>query len=178
MTNKTNNTEELFLSMSDNELKGEKETPQEVVKEQTPLNDLSLVYIHFVGKNSEGLNIYHFLLSDKPEDVAAEGWYEIPACNEPKELMQPDDNMITAIKELKTKMVLDLAQDNCCFSFQDAKDHIFALGFENISEYEEYPDPIRLIFYYGEPINEIDSDLGSRNEVAKWLPKKYVEPFE
>lgn len=180
-----------FLSLSNEELKNEPtsttdveqkvnvEEKKDTIKEQeltVPLVDLSLIYIHYVGTNSEGLNIYHFLLSDNPDEAAAEGWYEVPACNEPRELMKPDDTLYTAIKEWKTKIRLDLAQDNCCFSFQDAKDHILSLGFENISDYEEYPEPIRLIFYYGESINEIDSDLATRNEIAKWLPKKYVEP--
>lgn len=170
--------EELFLKMSDEEIlnpTAEEEKIEEKQNDQTPLDDLAVIYIHHVGKNSEGLNIYHFLLSDNPEDVSAEGWYEVPACNEPKNLMQPDDEFVTAIKEWKTSVKLDLAQDNCCFSFQDCKDHIFALGHENISEYEEYPDPIRLMFFYGESISDIESDLATRNEITRWLPKQYAK---
>ena len=44
--------------------------------EFTDSSDLKVVYVQYVGKNSDGLNVYQFLLSENTEDTFAEDWAE------------------------------------------------------------------------------------------------------
>ena len=44
-------------------------------------SEYKVVYVQFVGKDADDLNIYQFLLSSNEEDIFAEGWGEKPASN-------------------------------------------------------------------------------------------------
>ena len=121
-----------------------------------------VVYIIFVGKNEDGQNIYHFLLSTDDEETFAEGWSEKPACAEKPEHMMIADDMFEYVKELRTDIKLDLAQDSCSFSMQDARDHCVALAYENLDEAEESPDEGRIVIQFGDPIDEVEDMLARR----------------
>lgn len=123
-------------------------------------DSLKVIYITHVGVDSDGLNVYHFLISGNPDEVWKEGWEEIPACNINE--LQPDDSMYEYVKELKTDIKLDLAQDQCCFSMSDVKERICALAWENILDYEEYPDD-RIVIHYGEPVDMVEESLKLRD---------------
>lgn len=130
-------------------------------------SDLKVIYIHYVGTNSEGLNVYHFLVGENEEEVFGEEWGEKPACN--CNNLMPEEEYYEYIKELKTNIVFDLAQKNCCFSMSDCRDGCVALASENIDTYEEYPEPFRLVFRFGESLDEVETKLAKRD-----LRMKYV----
>lgn len=128
---------------------------------------LYVIYCVYVGKDSDNYNIYHFLLSENIESVFVEGWEEIPACN--MKDIQPDDSMYDYVKELKTILDLDLAQNCCCFSMSDCKDHCVALACENISQYEEYPENGRIVIQFGDNIDDVESMLAKRDLSMKFI---------
>lgn len=136
---------------SDNEPEEEEET------DVTP----RLVYVMKVGTDGDGENIYHFYYSERIDDVWTEQWGEKPACN--CRFLKPDDEMIKYTKELKTNIVLTLGQDSCCSSYQDVCDGCIAIAYENIDEYEEYPEPFRIVIKYGETIDEVDKTFAQRD---------------
>ena len=126
----------------------ETETDERKISEDLDFLDMSeykVVYIIYVGKDIDDKNIYQFILSNNPDDVFSEGWGE------------------------KTDMMLDLAQDNSCFSMQDARDNIVALAYENIDNYEEYPEEGRIVIHFGESIDEVEKKLAKRNLFLKFI---------
>lgn len=127
------------------------------------MSDYKVVYIISVGVNEDGQNVYHFLLSTDTEETFAEGWSEKPACAEKKEHMMIADDMYEYVKELRTDIKLDLAQDSCAFSMQDARDHCVALAYENLDEAEEYPEEGRIVIHFGDPIDDVEDMLARRD---------------
>lgn len=126
-------------------------------------SNLKVVYIIFLGIDADGMNIYHFLLSENTEETFAEGWSEKPAGNNPREIMLIDNTMFEYEKELKTEIKLDLAQDNTCFSMQDCRDDIIALAYENLDEAEEYPEPCRIVIHFGDKIDDVEAMFAQRD---------------
>lgn len=129
----------------------------------TDTSNLKIIYIQHIGKNSEGYNIYHFLLSENDEDTFMEDWAEKPASNIPNDRLIPDESQYEYIKELKTEIVLDLMQDNTCFSFQDCRDQIVALAHENLDDAEFYPEPFRIVIHFGDYIDDVERMLAKRD---------------
>lgn len=133
--------------------------------ENTDVNEgnlLSVVFVKYLGSDIDGTRIYHFYLSSNPDDVFSEGWGEVPACNVPRTLIDLDTEMYEYTVELKTDIKLDLAQDCCCFSMQDSRDHIVALAFENLDTAEEYPEP-RIIIHFGDYIDDVEKMFAKRD---------------
>lgn len=126
-------------------------------------SNLKVVFILYIGKDSDGMNLYRFLLSDNTEDTFADGWAEKPSCNEKIENLMIDNTMFEYEKELKTEITLDLAQDNCCFSMQDCRDDIIALAYENLDEAEEYPEPCRIVIHFGDKIDDVEAMFAKRD---------------
>ena len=127
-----------------------------------------VVYIRHIGDEIDGNKIYHMYLSSKPDEVFAEGWGDIPACTVPRKLMDLDEDMYEHIVEIKGDIVLDLAQNCCCFSMQDSRDNIVALAYENLDNAEEYPDP-RIIIHYGDNIETVENLFAKRDIFLKYL---------
>ena len=50
-----------------------------------------------------------------------------------------------------------------CFSMQDCMDGIVALAFENMDNYDSYPDDGRLFFMFGESLDEVERKLAMKN---------------
>ena len=128
----------------------------------------TVVYVKNLGTEIDGTNIYHFYLSSNPDEVFAEGWGDIPACNVPRKLIDLDESMYEHVVEVKTDIVLDLAQNCCCFSMQDSRDNIIALAYENLDNAEEYPDP-RIIIHFGDNIDDVENMFAKRDVVLKYL---------
>ena len=126
------------------------------------MSNKKLVYINLIGKDSSGINEYEFFFSETPEVVWGEDWNE--QCPSACENTLPDDSTYTDIKILKSKLPISCAQENSCFSLQDMIDGILACGWEDISEYEKYPEPYRLVFKFGESQDEIMYKLSARGE--------------
>ena len=117
-------------------------------------NTLMVIYVLYVGKNTDNEYIYHLLISNDKEKTWAEGWENKPACV--MRDLTPEDDMYEYIAELKTDLILDLAQDNCCFSMQDCRDNVVALASENLEEAEEYPEEGRIVIHFGDTVDEVE----------------------
>lgn len=61
------------------------------------------------------------------------------------------------------KIKLDLIQNNCCFSISDCYDGIVSMAWENMDEYEEYPEDGRLFFNFGETLSKVERKLAMKN---------------
>lgn len=132
-------------------------------------SSMSVVYIQNIGKDIDNKYTYHFYVSSKPEETFAEGWGDVPACNVPRKLINISDDMYDNTLEVKTEIKLDLAQDCCCFSMQDARDNIVALAFENLDNAEVYPEP-RIIIHYGDKIEDVEQMFAQRD-----IPMVYID---
>lgn len=129
---------------------------------------LYVVYAKYFGEEINGNYIYHFYLSNNPDDVFAEGWGESPACNVSDKLMDLDDDQYQNIIELKSNIKLDLARNCCCFTMQDCRDNIIALAYENLDDAEEYPEP-RIIIHFGDLIDDVEDLFAQRNILLKYI---------
>lgn len=128
---------------------------------------LMVIYVLYVGKNSDNDNIYHLLISNDKERTWAEGWENKPACV--MKYLTPEDDMYEYIAELKTDIKLDLAQENCCFSMQDCRDNIIALASENLEEAEEYPEDGRIVIHFGDLVEDVEKMLAKRDIVINYI---------
>lgn len=126
-------------------------------------NDVMLCFVVKVGEESDKLNRYEFIFTDNIDEVWGEGFDHKPSClvND----LMPNDEYITEIHIVKTKIKLDLIQDNCCFSVSDAYDGICAIAYENLDDYEEYPEDGRLFFMFGETLSDVSRKLAMKNIV-------------
>lgn len=133
------------------------------------MNNIKVCYINYLGKNTDGLNVYQFMLTDNPDEVFCEGWSEKPACNISNDILMPEEDMYQYVAEVRTDLILDLAQDNCCFSMQDCRDNIIALASENLDSAEEYPDDGRIVIHFGETFDNIEQMLEKRDIKIKFI---------
>ena len=130
-------------------------------------SNLYVIYVQFVGEDKDGLYVYEFLISYDPDNAWVDSWNEVPVCNEKG--TKPSDSDYEYVKELRTDIKLILGQDNCCVSFLDIKDGIMAIAYEDITQYEEYPDECRIVIHYGQPIDEVEEMLARRNLSMKFV---------
>jgi hypothetical protein len=120
-----------------------------------------LVYINKIGINSDNNFMFELLFSNDIESVWGVDWEITPARNCGINL--PDESTYDLILKMDTSLKLDLAQENSCFSMQDSIDGIIPLAWENIDEYETYPDDGRLILRFGETYNDVEKKLKNKN---------------
>ena len=127
-------------------------------------NKLFLIYAELIGKDAHEMYEYDFYFSESPDTVWGEDWNEpCPAACD-KDIMRPDISMYSETRRLATIIPFGLMQNNSCFSIQDAIDGIIPCMWENISDYEEYPTPIRLVFKFGENLESIEDKLAQRHQ--------------
>lgn len=135
-----------------------------LIEENPPL---MVIYVSYIGKNTDNERIYHLLISNDAERTWAEGWENKPACV--MRDLTPEDDMYEYIAELKTDIKLDLAQENCCFSMQDCRDNIIALASENLEEAEEYPEEGRIVIHFGDLVEDVEKMLAKRDIVINYI---------
>ena len=90
-------------------------------------NNLHLVYINPIGKDSNDLYEYEFFFSETPDIVWGQDWNI--ACPAACENTLPDPETYSEVKTLKTEIPLFCVQQNTCFSIQDCIDGIVCLGY-------------------------------------------------
>ena len=120
---------------------------------------MKLVYINKVGKNWEDEFIYEFIFSNSIIDIDGEGWDAYPANGMPS---PPKKELIKKVGILTTIINFDMIQNSTSFSFWDAVDGLIAMVWENIENYDTYPDE-RLFFHFGETEDDVISKLYSRD---------------
>lgn len=125
--------------------------------------DLKLVYVKHLGKTYDEMYNYEFFFSTQPEIVWGVDWNEQcpSACGD----TTPERSTYHEVVELKCDIPLFCAQDNSCFSLQDMSDGIISCAWEDLSEYESYPEPYRLVFDFGEDKQSIIEKFHGRNVV-------------
>lgn len=125
---------------------------------------MKLIYINKVGKEWDGTYVYEFLFSDKVENVDGEEWDSVPASGRPE---PPNSEFVKSVGVLKTDIVFNLVQDSDTFAVWDAVDGIVALGWEDIDDYDVYPES-RLWFNFGLDISEVNDRLYERDLVLNY----------
>lgn len=123
--------------------------------------DVYLGFIRLIGEENDGYFRYEFIFTDNIDEFWGDNFEYKPA-GLVKDLI-PSDEYITEIHIVKTKIKFDLVQNNMCFGMQDCMDGIVALAFENIDEYESYPEDGRLFFMFGESFDEVERKLALKN---------------
>ena len=115
------------------------------------MSNLKLVYINYIGKNTNRENEYEFLFSESPYDVWGENW-EMP-CPSAYHDLKPKEGTYSLVKRLSTNKDFFCVQQNSCFSMQDCMDGIIALMWF----YDKKGEPI--IFNYGDNYNDVVNKL-------------------
>ena len=123
--------------------------------------DVRLGFIRLIGEESDGYYRYEFIFTNHIDEFWGDDFEQKPCCLVNN--LTPKDEYITEIHTVKMKIKLDLIQNNCCFGFQDCTDGIIALAWENVDEYDEYPDDGRIFFRFGETLDEVDNKLAMKN---------------
>lgn len=126
----------------------------------------SLIFINLVGKTHKGEYIYEFLFSDKIDiiEITGEDWDIEPANGKPS---PPDMEYITDVGILKTKTVLELAQNSDTFSMIDVMDDVISIAWEKRNEEEDETYHKRLVFRFGDTKQQINDKLYERDLILK-----------
>lgn len=127
------------------------------------LKDVYLCFIRLIGEENDGFYRYEFIFTDNIDEVWSENddFAQKPACLV-NDLMVAEQ-YVTEVHIVKMKIKLDLIQNSCCFSVSDSYDGILALAWEDISNYDEYPQDGRIFFKFGESIEEVENKLAIKN---------------
>lgn len=121
------------------------------------VNELSLGMIHPVGNEVDGIKRYELIFTDNPDEFFGED-FEYKPCSLINELL-PYEKYITEKKVIKTEINFDVIQKSDSFGMQDALDGIVAIAWENIDQYDEYPEDGRLFFFFGEKLSSVAQKL-------------------
>lgn len=123
--------------------------------------ELKLCFVNVVGMEEDGKYRYEFIFTDDIDNVWGENFDEKPAglINN----LMVDEQYKTETHVVRTKIKFDLVQHCCCFGMQDCMDGIVALAYENIDDYESYPDDGRLVFNFGETYFNVESKLAMKS---------------
>lgn len=120
----------------------------------------NLVYVNKLGINVDQKYIYEFYFSSDHEL-----FWIIDADIKPASICNmtvPDKSTYDYVKILKTAIDLNVAQRNNCFSYQDCKDMVVPVAWENIDDYEEYPEPGRIVLPFGIDHDDVEILLYDR----------------
>jgi len=123
-----------------------------------------LIYINSIGKNHKGQYLYEFIFSDTTKNIDGEDWDMEPSSGRAQ---PPNEVYIKTVGVLTSGLKLDLVQDSTIHSLWAAMDGVIALGWENIMDYETYPED-RLVFPFGMEKQVIEDKLYSRDLILKY----------
>lgn len=121
----------------------------------------SLIYVNLIGRNADNEFIYEFYFSDEADLAWGVDWDVKPSsiCN----LAAPQKMNYDEVKILRTDIILNVASKNSCFSMQDCKDGVISLAWEDIDMYDEYPENGRIVFRFGDTLDDVESKLLTRD---------------
>jgi hypothetical protein len=131
------------------------------------MKDLFLIYVNVVGKDYKGNFIYEFIFSNTAKDIDGDEWDTFPASGRPE---PPYENFIKNVGRLESDLKLDVIQNSDTFAVWDAIDGVIALAWENINDYESYPDK-RLCFKFGETLTSVEEKLYEKDLILNYINK-------
>ena len=131
----------------------------ELIEEES--GEVNLGFIRLIGEENDGYYRYEFIFTDNIDEFWGEEFNQKPACLVNN--LVPSDEYITEIHIVKMKIKLELLQDNCCFAYSDGMDGIISIAWEDISEYEDFPEDGRIFFRFGESLEEVENKLAMKN---------------
>jgi len=120
------------------------------------MKELYLIYVNRIGEDWVGNNLYEFLFSDKTENVDGDDWDAYPASGRPS---PPNSNFVKKVGRLVTgDLKSKLVQNSSEFAVWDAVDGVVALAWEDMDDYDEYPEN-RVAIHFGEGIKSVEDKL-------------------
>jgi hypothetical protein len=128
---------------------------------------LYLIYVNLLGTDWKDDYIYEFIFSDTTDNVDGEDWDLYPASGQPS---PPRKVLIKSVGVLTTKIKLNVIQKSDTFAVWDAIDGVCALAWEDLMEYDEYPER-RLVFKFGEEIKSVEDNLYEKDLVLEYKVK-------
>jgi len=129
---------------------------------------LFLVFINKIGNDWKGKTIYEFIFSDNIENVDGENWDEYPAAGMPS---PPNEDFVKQVGRMENDITLDVIQNSELFAVWDAVDGIIALAWENMDDYDQYPEN-RLFFSFGEDIKSVEDKLYEKDIILDYKFKR------
>lgn len=117
---------------------------------------MKLIYINKLGEDWTGKHVYEFLFSDNIKNVDGDDWDMYPASGRPS---PPHEHFVKRVGRLITsELSFKLVQNSTEFAVWDAVDGVVSLAWEDIQDYDTYPD-YRLAFQFGEKIEDVEDKL-------------------
>ena len=130
---------------------------------------MKLIYINKVGKDWDGKTMYEFIFSNNTEGVDGEYWDTYPASGQTE---PPDKQFIDAVGRIETdEFSLVCIQESDTFSVWDSVDGVVAMAWEDITDYDEYPEN-RLKFFFGDDFKSVNDKLYAKDIMIEWKYKK------
>lgn len=115
-----------------------------------------------VGKTNSATYEYDLYFSKTPDEFWGVG-FDCEFAGHEETI--PDESTYDEVIRLKTVIPFYCMQKNRCFSMMHMVNGVVCVAFEDISDYDEYPEPIRLVFKYGESYDSIEDKLAQRNQL-------------
>lgn len=126
---------------------------------------MKLIYINEIGSDWMGKNLYEFLFTESDLDsVDGDDWDAYPASGAPD---APSSNFVHKVGRLTTELKFDLIQNSDTFAVFDAVDGVIGLAWENLLDYDEYPEK-RLYFKFGEEIGSVEDKLYEKDHILDY----------
>lgn len=125
------------------------------------MENLFLICIHKIGINIDNKYEYEFYFTDD-KTIYDEKEINYSPCGL-KKIKFHDYFDFKEIKIIETDINLSLINTNMCFGYKHAIDGIIALAYEDITDYEEYPENGRLVLKYGMNLNEVEEILKNKD---------------
>lgn len=124
------------------------------------MNELYLVFVNEICVTG-GVHEYEFYFAKNPDAFWGVG-FDADFAN--KDEVIPDVKTYDEVIRLKSTIPFFCAQNNKCFSMQHVVDGVIAVAFEDIIDYDEYPEPYRIVFQYGESYTSVEGKLAGREQ--------------
>ena len=131
-----------------------------------------LIYVNKLGQNYKGENLYEFIFSESLKDVWGESWDSKPANGYPS---PPEIKLVIKVGLLKNSLDFEVLQNSDIFSMIDGMDDVIALAWENESESVNFDKQKRLVFRFGDKIEEVKNKLYERDIVLEFERKVQYE---
>lgn len=121
---------------------------------------LYLGFVRLIGQEIDDFYTYELIFTEHPNSFWGENFEYKPCglCNS----ITPDQKYVDKLVKIKTSIKFGLIQNSLCFGFQDCADGIVALAYEDIDDYDEYPNDGRLVLMFGEDYDEVEKKLARK----------------